>query len=58
MDQAKGKVKEAAGAITGDDNLKNEGKLDQAVGKVKGDIEKVADEVKDVFEKVVDKLKG
>jgi uncharacterized protein YjbJ (UPF0337 family) len=58
MDQAKGRVKEAAGAITGDDDLKNEGKLDQAVGKVKGDFEKVADAVKDEFEKVVDKLKG
>ena len=28
-DQAKGRVKEAAGALIGDDDLKNEGKADQ-----------------------------
>jgi uncharacterized protein YjbJ (UPF0337 family) len=34
-DDAKGRVQEAAGAITGDDSLKNEGKLDQGAGSVK-----------------------
>ena len=33
-DEAKGRVKEAAGALTNDGDLKNEGKADQAAGKV------------------------
>ena len=35
VDDAKGKVKEAAGDLTDDESLKNEGKVDQATGKVK-----------------------
>jgi hypothetical protein len=34
-DDAKGRVKEAGGTLTGDDSLKREGKVDQASGKVK-----------------------
>jgi len=34
-DDAKGRVKEAAGALTGDDSLKREGKVDRAAGSVK-----------------------
>jgi uncharacterized protein YjbJ (UPF0337 family) len=33
-DQAKGKVKEVVGKVTGDSKLKSEGKADQAKGKV------------------------
>jgi uncharacterized protein YjbJ (UPF0337 family) len=47
-DQIKGRIKEAAGApLTDDERLKREGKLDQAVGKVKVAAEKVVDKVKD-----------
>jgi uncharacterized protein YjbJ (UPF0337 family) len=46
-DQLKGRVKEAAGALTGDAKLKREGQLDQTVGKVKQEVEKVIDKVKD-----------
>jgi len=56
-DQIKGRIKEAAGALTDDERLKREGKLDQAVGKVKVAAEKVVDKVKDAAEKVVDKVK-
>jgi uncharacterized protein YjbJ (UPF0337 family) len=35
MDQAKGRVKEAGGALTGNQRLKREGKMDQAAGKAK-----------------------
>lgn len=35
MDQIKGKAKEAAGKISGDDRLKAEGKMDEAKGKAK-----------------------
>jgi len=45
-DQVKGRVKEAAGALTGDKKLKREGKADQAVGKIKQKAEKVIDKVK------------
>jgi uncharacterized protein YjbJ (UPF0337 family) len=46
-DKAKGRVKEAAGALTDDDKLRREGKLDQTVGKVKDAADKVADKVRD-----------
>jgi uncharacterized protein YjbJ (UPF0337 family) len=45
-DDAKGRVKEAAGDLTGDRDLKNEGKVDQAVGKVREGVEGAADRVK------------
>lgn len=48
MDDAKGRVKEAAGDLTDDDSLKNEGKVDQATGTVKDKVGDAADKVKDV----------
>ncbi len=46
-DKAKGRIKEAAGALTDDDDLKNEGKLDQAAGKMKETARRAIDRVKD-----------
>jgi uncharacterized protein YjbJ (UPF0337 family) len=43
IDQAKGRVKEAAGALTGDRRLKSEGHADQAKGSLKKAVDKVAD---------------
>lgn len=43
IDEAKGRVKEAAGDLTGDRSLKNEGKVDQARATVKDKVDKVAD---------------
>lgn len=43
IDKAKGRVKEAAGALTGDRHLKNEGRVDQAKGSAKNAIDKAAD---------------
>jgi uncharacterized protein YjbJ (UPF0337 family) len=48
LDDAKGRVKEAAGDLTDDDSLKNEGKVDQATGTVKDKVGDAADKVKDV----------
>lgn len=45
VDDAKGRVKEAAGSLTGDKDLKNEGKVDQAKSSVKDTVDKVADKV-------------
>ncbi len=50
-DDAKGRVKEAAGALTGDDDLKREGKVDRGSGAVKDGLDKAADKVKDVLGK-------
>lgn len=49
-DELKGRVKEAAGAITDDDKLRREGKVDQAAGKTKQVVEKTIDKVKDVIQ--------
>jgi uncharacterized protein YjbJ (UPF0337 family) len=46
-DELKGRVKEAAGVLTGDKKLKQEGQVDQAAGKVKQGVEKVVDKVKE-----------
>jgi uncharacterized protein YjbJ (UPF0337 family) len=46
IDQAKGRVKEAAGALTGDRDLKNEGRADQAKGSLKKAVDRVAETVK------------
>ena len=48
LDEAKGRVKEAAGDLTDDDSLKNEGKVDKASGSVKDKVGDAADKVKDV----------
>ena len=48
IDEGKGRVKEAAGSLTGDDSLKNEGKVDRASGTVKDKVGDAADKVKDV----------
>jgi len=48
-DKAKGRVKEAAGALTGDASLKREGKLDQLVGGVKEAVENAVDTVRDAI---------
>jgi len=51
MEDMKGRVKEAAGDLTDDDELKQEGKVDQASAAVKDKIGDVADKVKDVVGK-------
>jgi uncharacterized protein YjbJ (UPF0337 family) len=43
IDKAKGRVKEAAGALTGNRRLKNEGRADHAKGSAKNTVDKVAD---------------
>ena len=48
-DDAKGRIKEAAGDLTGDEDLQREGKVDQAGGKVKDGVEKATDKVKDAL---------
>ena len=47
LDEAKGRVKEAAGDLTDDDSLKNEGKVDKASGSIKDKVGDAADKAKD-----------
>ena len=44
-DEVKGRIKEAAGAIADNDQLRREGKIDQAAGKLKKAAEKVVETV-------------
>jgi uncharacterized protein YjbJ (UPF0337 family) len=48
-DEAKGRVKEAAGSLTDDKSLKNEGKVDKASGNVKDAVGGAADKVKEAI---------
>ena len=50
-DDLKGRAKEAAGDLTNDDSLKNEGKADRASGKAKDAVDGVTDKVKDLLHK-------
>lgn len=56
FDDAKGRVKEAAGDLTDDDKLKREGKVDQAGAKAKEMAENAKDKVEDAVDAVKDKL--
>ena len=53
----KGRVKEAAGALTGSDKLRAEGQADQAVGRVKQVAEKGVRQVQESVRKVVNEAK-
>ena len=45
-DEAKGRIKEAAGDLTDDKDLKNEGKVDKAQGTLKDKVDDAGDAVK------------
>jgi len=55
VDEAKGRLKEGAGDLTGNDNLKREGKADKGAGKVKEAVDGVTDKVKDALDRDDDK---
>lgn len=44
-DEAKGRIKQAAGDLTDDKDLKNEGKVDEMAGKAKDAVESVKDKL-------------
>ena len=51
MDKAKGHTKEAIGDLTGNDELKDEGKVDRASGTVKDKVGGIADKAKEMLRK-------
>ncbi len=58
-DQVKGRGKEAVGSLTGDEDLKTEGKIDRRAGETKeklGDAKKKIDEVVDKADEKVEGL--
>ncbi|MBM7280088.1 CsbD family protein [Gordonia rubripertincta] len=57
-EELKGRGKEAAGSLTDNDDLKNEGKGDKAQAQGKQKITEAADAVKGAVDDVKDKLTG
>lgn len=57
LDQAKGRIKQAAGDLTDNDDLKREGKVDENAGKAKEGLEKAKDKLGDAVDSIKDKLK-
>ncbi len=51
-DELKGRVKEAAGDLTDNSDLKREGQTDQAAGKVKQKVEDAKDWVEDKIDDI------
>jgi uncharacterized protein YjbJ (UPF0337 family) len=51
IDRVKGTIKKAVGTLAGDKQLKREGQVDEAKGKVKGVTEDVKHAVKDAVKK-------
>jgi uncharacterized protein YjbJ (UPF0337 family) len=56
-DEFKGRIEEAAGALTDNDKLREEGKTDQAVGKVKQVVQKAVDTVQKAADATADKAR-
>lgn len=50
LDEGKGRLKEAAGSLTDDPDLKNEGKSDRAKAAVKDKVDKIAEKAKDALD--------
>ncbi len=50
FDQAKGKVKETAGKVTGDAKLETEGKADQVKGKIQNAVGGAKDKMKEALD--------
>lgn len=55
-DKITGRVKQAAGDLTGDDELEAEGELDEFAGKVKDAVDDVGDKVRDGIDKIREKF--
>ncbi len=50
-DEAEGRVKEAAGDLSGDKDLQREGEVDQAEGKTKDAVDSASDKAKDLIDR-------
>jgi uncharacterized protein YjbJ (UPF0337 family) len=52
VDQAQGKVKQAVGTLTGNDDLKAEGQVDETVGKVEAAVGRTSRKTGDAITRV------
>jgi uncharacterized protein YjbJ (UPF0337 family) len=57
IDQAKGKVKQAVGSLTGNEDLKAEGQVDETVGKVEAAVGRTARKAGDAITRVGNAVK-
>lgn len=57
MDVVKGRIKEAAGVLVNNKELRNEGKADQAAGKAKEFVETTAQKIRETARKTINQLK-
>ncbi len=55
-DEIKGRIKEAAGALTDNEDLKREGKTDKAAASVKEGLDKVRDKIEDGVDAIKDRI--
>jgi uncharacterized protein YjbJ (UPF0337 family) len=55
-DQIKGRVKEAAGDLVDNDELKREGKIDQAAGRAKEAVRDVREKAEDTVDRLKDRI--
>ncbi len=55
-DDVKGRVKEAAGDLTDDEELQREGKTDRAAGSMKEKLEQAKEKGEEVVDKAKDRL--
>lgn len=56
-EEMKGRAKEAAGDLTDDDDMKRDGKIDQASGKATQKVDHVKEKIEDTIDRVADKAK-
>lgn len=56
MDQAKGRVKQAAGDLTDDDELAREGEADEKAGKLKDKVDSAKEKADEAIDSAKDKL--
>lgn len=54
-DKLGGRAKQAAGAVTGDEDLKREGERQEDKGKLKGNLDEAVEKAQDVIEDLKDK---
>jgi uncharacterized protein YjbJ (UPF0337 family) len=58
LDEAKGKAKQAVGDVTGNDDMRREGKVDEKAGQAKDKLGDVKDKAENAIDAVKDKITG
>ena len=57
LEQAKGRVKQAVGDLTDDDDLRHEGKVDERSGKAKEKVDEFEEKAKHAIDTAKEKLR-